>query len=120
MTEKWRDMQVDGDHYRKHKIQPWDIREEYDLNSWEADILSYLLRRKPGVPRIKDLQKARHCLDYLIEREEKRAAVELLARKGLAAAREALKAEIESDELARKERLVRTGFYWGHHAEGQV
>lgn len=43
MTEKWREMQVDGDHYRKHKIQPWDIREEYDLNSWEADILSYLL-----------------------------------------------------------------------------
>lgn len=120
MSEQWRQTQIGGDHYRKFRIQPWDIRKEYNLNPWEADVLSYLLRRKPGVPRIEDLKKARHCLDYLIEEEEKLAATELLARKGLAAAREALKAEIEGAALERKEQLVRAGFYWGHHAEGQV
>lgn len=120
MTEQWRQTQIGGDHYRKFRIQPWDIRKEYNLNPWEADVLSYLLRRKPGVPRIEDLKKARHCLDYLIEEEEQRAATELLARKGLAAAREALKAEIEHDELERKERQVRAAHYWGTMAEGQL
>jgi hypothetical protein len=120
MSEKWRENQVDGDHYRKHKIQPWDIRKEYGLNPWEADVIKYVLRRKPEVNRIIDLKKARHCLDYLIEEEESKAATELLARQSLAAAREAIQTHTENDKLERQERLIRAGFYWGHHAEGQV
>ena len=120
MSEKTQRYQVGGDHYSKHKIQPWDIIREYGLNFWEGNAVKYLVRRKPGVVRVEDLKKARHYLDELIAQEEAQAATELLARKGLAAAREALKAQIEDDELERKERLVRTGFYWGHHAEGQV
>lgn len=50
--------QVGGDHYAKHKIQPWDIIDEYGLNFYEGNILKYLLRRKGN--RIEDMQKLNH------------------------------------------------------------
>lgn len=61
--------QVGGDHYRTHKIQPWDIWEAYGLNAFEGAIIKYVLRHrdKGGV---QDLKKARHTLDKLIELEE--------------------------------------------------
>jgi hypothetical protein len=59
--------QVGGDHYVRHSIQPWDIWREYNLDPWEASALKYLLRRKEN--RLTDLEKCRHYLDYLIERE---------------------------------------------------
>ena len=61
--------QVGGDHYARHPIQPWDVIEEYGLDFWEGNALKYLLRRKPGVPRLEDLQKLRHYVDKLIDRE---------------------------------------------------
>jgi hypothetical protein len=60
--------QVGGEHYRKFKIQPWDIWEEYELGAFEGAILKYLLRDKGN--RLEDLKKARHTLDKLIEIEE--------------------------------------------------
>jgi hypothetical protein len=60
--------QVGGDHYKQHDLQPWDIIEVFDLDFWEGNCLKYLLRKKDN--RLQDLQKARHYLDYLIEREE--------------------------------------------------
>lgn len=60
--------QVDGDHYRKHAIQPWDIIDEYNLSFYEGSALKYLLRTKSD--RLEDLKKARHYLDKLIEIEE--------------------------------------------------
>lgn len=68
-----RDAQVGGDHYRRHRIQPWDIWLEYGLNAFEGAILKYLLRRKGD--RVEDLKKARHTLDRLIEIEEARRGV---------------------------------------------
>lgn len=61
--------QVGGDHYRKHKIQPWDIWEAYGLNAFEGAIIKYLLRYKDK-NGVEDLKKARHTLDKLIEIEE--------------------------------------------------
>lgn len=61
--------QVGGDHYAKHKIQPWDVIEEYDLDYFEGSVLKYLLRRK--VDRLEDLRKAAHYLEKAIEREER-------------------------------------------------
>lgn len=55
--------QVGGDHYKKKKIQPWDIIDEYDLNFYEGNALKYLLRTKSD--RLEDLKK---CLHY-IEKE---------------------------------------------------
>jgi hypothetical protein len=68
-----RDTQVGGDHYAKHKIQHWDIVEEYGLNYFEGAVVKYMLRHrdKNGV---EDLKKARHTLDRLIEIEEARSA----------------------------------------------
>lgn len=65
-----RDSQVGGDHYRKYKIQPWDLWEEYSLDAFTGAILKYLLRDKGN--RLEDLKKARHTLDKLIEIEGKK------------------------------------------------
>lgn len=66
--------QVGGDHYSRHAIQPWDIIREYGMDFWEGNALKYLLRRKEN--RLQDLEKARHYLDYLIERERANGARE--------------------------------------------
>ena len=62
-----KDKQVAGTHYQR-AIQPWDIISEWELDFWEGNVLKYLLRwkHKDGV---QDLQKAKHYLEYLIERE---------------------------------------------------
>lgn len=63
-----RDGQVGGNHYRKYKIQPWDVIDEYGLDFYAGNALKYLLRDKKD--RLEDLKKARHYLDKLIEVEE--------------------------------------------------
>jgi len=60
-------MQVGGNHYVKHDIQPWDIIDEYELSFYEGNILKYLLRQKGD--RVEDLKKAQHYLDKLIQDE---------------------------------------------------
>lgn len=60
--------QVGGNHYVQYKIQPWHIIAEYGLDFWEGNVVKYVLRRKAN--RLEDLQKAKHYLEYLIEREK--------------------------------------------------
>lgn len=69
VPEGVRGRQVGGDHYRKRKIQHWDIAEEYELTYFEGAVLKYILRHrdKNGV---EDLKKALHTLEKLIEVEE--------------------------------------------------
>ena len=64
-----RDYNIGSSDYSKHKIQPWDIWEDYNLNPWDADIVKRVLRKKelPGMEnsqsRIEDYQKIIHiCL----------------------------------------------------------
>ncbi|HET8689358.1 MAG TPA: DUF3310 domain-containing protein [Methanosarcina sp.] len=61
--------QVGGNHYAKHKIQPWNVIDEYGLNFYEGNALKYLLRRKGN--RLEDLQKAKHYIEKLIDDETK-------------------------------------------------
>ena len=63
--------QVGGDHYKKMKIQPWDIVDACFTSDQAAgfyigNVLKYLLRfeSKSG---IQDLEKAKHYLEKLIE-----------------------------------------------------
>lgn len=56
MSEATRRYQVSDDHYSKHTIQPFDIVREYGLCFFAGNALKYLLRRKPGVPRIEEGQ----------------------------------------------------------------
>lgn len=62
-----KDQQVAGSHYQR-AIQPWEIISVWELDFWEGNVLKYLLRwkHKDGV---QDLKKAKHYLEYLIERE---------------------------------------------------
>jgi len=46
--------------YAKHKIQPWDIWEEYSLNPWDADIVKRVLREKASQSRRLDYEKIIH------------------------------------------------------------
>lgn len=46
--------------YAAHKIQPWDLWLEYDLNPWDADIVKRVLRRKSSDPRRLDYEKIIH------------------------------------------------------------
>lgn len=66
MEEDIRSYNVGSSDYAKHKIQPWDIWIEYDLNPWEADIVKRVLRRKEGQSRREDLEKVIHVAKELI------------------------------------------------------
>ena len=62
--------QVGGEHYRKFKIQPWDVIDEYGLSFYAGNALKYLLRAGRKGSKVEDLKKCRHYLDKLIEIEE--------------------------------------------------
>ena len=63
-----KDTQVGGSHYKDMPLQPWEIIEKNNLDFWEGNALKYLLRYK-SKNGAQDLEKAKHYIDYLIERE---------------------------------------------------
>jgi len=69
------DTQVDGDHYKKLAIQPMKYSMNNKLDACQHTIIKYVTRfRDKG--GIKDLEKARHVLDMLIEFEQVQHAQE--------------------------------------------
>lgn len=62
--------QVGGDHYTRCAIQPWEIIERNGLGFFEANVIKYVLRYK-NKNGLEDLLKAKHYIEYLINREEK-------------------------------------------------
>lgn len=67
--------QVDGDHYKKLAIQPMEYSMNNKLDACQHTIIKYVTRfRDKG--GIKDLEKARHVLDMLIEFEQVQHAQE--------------------------------------------
>jgi hypothetical protein len=77
--------QYGGSHYKGHKIQPWEIWEAYDMNGWEASALKYLLRHKYKGDSIGDLMKAKHNIEYLIAKEERKQRVQNQTHEGQSA-----------------------------------
>lgn len=59
-AENTRSYNVGTSDYSKHKIQPWDIWLEYNLNPWDADIIKRVLRTKAGEERVLDYEKIIH------------------------------------------------------------
>lgn len=60
-----RSIQVGGDHYKDHKIQPWDYIVDHKFDYWQGNILKYISRwREKG--GLRDLRKCRHFLDHYI------------------------------------------------------
>lgn len=61
-------VQVGGDHYKQHLIQPWDAIANWQLGFLDGNVVKYVSRwRSKG--GVQDLKKARHYLDKLIELE---------------------------------------------------
>ena len=62
------DRQVDGDHYQKLAIQPMQYSMLNNLDACQHTVIKYVTRfRDKG--GIKDLEKAKHCIDMLIDYE---------------------------------------------------
>lgn len=67
--------QIGGDHYVRCSIQPWEIIERNELNFWEGNIVKYVLRHRMKDGK-RDLEKARHYLEYLINQYERKENVQ--------------------------------------------
>lgn len=65
-----RDYNIGKSDYSKHKIQPWDIWLEYNLNPWDADIVKRVLRTKEGEDRKLDYEKIIHVCQERIRQIE--------------------------------------------------
>lgn len=63
------EVQIDGDHYTKMKIQPMHFSMVNKLDALQHSIIKYIVRfrDKNGIV---DLEKARHCIDMLIQHEK--------------------------------------------------
>jgi len=65
MAQKANKRQIGGNHYQK-PIQHWDFVIQNNMPYMEAQIFKYMVRwREKG--GVKDLQKAQHFLEKLIE-----------------------------------------------------
>ena len=64
------DTQVGGGHYKGMKIQPMEYSMANSLDACQHTAIKYIsrFRNKGG---IQDLEKAKHCIDMLIEFERK-------------------------------------------------
>lgn len=62
------DVQVAGDHYKKQAIQPVQYIHANGIGFFEGNVIKYVTRwRDKG--GIKDLEKAKHYIEMLIELE---------------------------------------------------
>ncbi|WAX06080.1 hypothetical protein BD26P3_00037 [Phocaeicola phage BD26P3] len=69
--EDVRSYNVGASDYAQHKIQPWDIWREYDLNPWDADIVKRVLRTKETDGRRLDYEKIIHvCKERIRQIDE--------------------------------------------------
>ena len=66
------DIQIGGDHYKHYAIQPLQFIEANKLSFAEGCVVKYLMRYKDK-GGIKDLKKAKHYIDLIIESEYGRA-----------------------------------------------
>lgn len=69
--EDVRSYNVGASDYAKHKIQPWSIWLEYNLNPWDADIVKRVLRTKKTDTRRLDYEKIIHiCKERIRQIDE--------------------------------------------------
>jgi hypothetical protein len=63
------DIQIGGNHYKKHSIQPWDAIHSWGLGFFTGNAVKYIARYKDK-GGIEDIKKARHYLDKLVSMHE--------------------------------------------------
>lgn len=72
--ENIRSYNVGSSDYAKHKIQPWSIWLEYNLNPWDADVVKRILRTKGNERRL-DYEKIIHiCKERIRQIDEENKA----------------------------------------------
>lgn len=65
-SENVRSYNVGSSDYAQHVIQPWAIWIDWNLNSWDADIIKRILRTKNNTSRKEDYEKIIHiCRERL-------------------------------------------------------
>lgn len=62
------DRQVGGDHYRSAAVQPIELIMAHDMDFCAGSVVKYVTRYKLKGTPLQDLEKARHYLDFLIEK----------------------------------------------------
>ena len=67
------DVQVDGNHYKELKIQPVEYIHANNIPFLEGNVIKYITRWK-SKNGVKDLEKAKHYIELLIELESKQNA----------------------------------------------
>ena len=70
INKKMTDIQIGGNHYSDMTIQPIEFIHKNNLSFTQGNIIKYVCRYK-SKGGIEDLNKAKHCIDLLIELEEK-------------------------------------------------
>ena len=76
-----RSKNVGNSNYAQHKIQPWDIWIDWELNPWDADIIKRTLRTKKGDSRIMDYEKIIHVCEERIRQIVKQEALSAMCPK---------------------------------------
>ena len=68
---KAKEMQVGGDHYKKMRVQPWDVIDTLPhaqaIGFYRGNAIKYIMRAGEKGPAKEDYQKAVHYLQKLIE-----------------------------------------------------
>ena len=62
------DTQVGGDHYKKMKIQPSEFINKNEMQFAEGNAIKYICRHGSKGQK-QDLEKAKHYIDMIIERD---------------------------------------------------
>lgn len=62
------EVQIGGNHYKQMKIQPVDFIYENNIPYMEANVIKYVCRHKVK-NGLQDLEKAKHYIDLLIQKE---------------------------------------------------
>ena len=76
-----RDKNIGNSNYADHKIQPWDIWVDWNLNPWDADIIKRTLRTKKGDSRIMDYEKIIHVCEERIRQIVEQEALSAMCPK---------------------------------------
>jgi hypothetical protein len=62
------EVQIGGNHYKQMKIQPIEFIYENQIPYIESNVIKYICRHKYK-NGLQDLEKAKHYIDLLIEKE---------------------------------------------------
>lgn len=74
-----RDIQIGGDHYKKAGIQPWDVVDtwpiEQQIGWYRGNALKYVMRMGTKDENLREIRKAAHYLQKLVEVLEQKGGV---------------------------------------------